>query len=73
MKKLYLFLFISFFHGFINPVLAQNIVINEMLTTNTTSITDEDNSHQDWIELYNNGATSVNLSGYGLSDDPTLL
>jgi uncharacterized repeat protein (TIGR02543 family) len=34
---------------------------------------DEDGSYQDWIELYNNGASTLNLSGYGLSDDATIL
>src|SRR6478672_9001117 len=52
-------------------IFGQNIVINEILTSNISSIEDEDNSHQDWIELYNNGTSSVNLQGYGLSDDPT--
>jgi len=52
-----------------NTVSAQNIVINEVLASNTTSIQDEDGSKEDWIELYNKGAASVNLAGYGLSDD----
>lgn len=52
---------------------AQNIVINEILTSNGNSITDEDGSHEDWIELYNTGANPVNLLGYGLTDDSLLL
>ena len=56
-----------------NSVLSQNIVINEILSSNSFSNTDEDGTYQDWIELYNNGATTVNLSGYGLSDDATIL
>ncbi len=56
-----------------NSVLSQNIVINEILSSNSFSNMDEDGSYQDWIELYNNGATTVNLSGYGLSDDATIL
>ncbi len=52
---------------------AQNVVINEILASNTASIQDEDSSRQDWIELYNAGATPVNLLGFGLSDDPVLL
>ncbi|CAM3632075.1 hypothetical protein FSS13T_11870 [Flavobacterium saliperosum S13] len=53
----------------IDPLFSQNIVINEILTANTTSITDENGSHEDWIELYNAGASPVNLLGHGLSDD----
>ena len=56
-----------------NPLFAQNIVINEILTSNTSSITDEDGSHEDWMELYNNSAVPVSLLGYGLTDDPLLL
>lgn len=33
---------------------------------------DEDATYHDWIELYNTGKASINLSGYGLSDDVTI-
>ena len=39
---------------------------------NTTVNEDEDGTYQDWVELYNTGATAVNLNGYGLTDDATL-
>ncbi|RZJ30964.1 MAG: T9SS type A sorting domain-containing protein [Flavobacterium sp.] len=48
------------------------VVINEVVASNTTINTDEDATYQDWVELYNRGASSVNLSGYGLTDDATL-
>jgi hypothetical protein len=64
-----LFLFFSLS----NTVFSQGLVINEILTSNSNSIKDEDNSYQDWIELYNSGPTSVNLLGFGLSDDPLVL
>ncbi len=48
---------------------SQNIVINEILTSNSIINQDEDGSYQDWIEIRNNGATTVNLHNYGLSDD----
>lgn len=51
---------------------AQKIAINEIMSSNTTSILDEDATHQDWIELYNYGTENVNLSGFGLTDDPSL-
>ncbi len=59
--------------AFSQKSVAQNIVINEVLSSNTSSVQDEDGSREDWIELYNKGLTSVNLLGYGLSDDGTLL
>ncbi len=52
-------------------VSAQNLVINEIVTSNTTVNTDEDGTYQDWVELYN-GGPAVNLSSYGLTDDPAV-
>lgn len=52
---------------------AQNLYINEIITSNSSIITDEDGSYEDWIELFYNGAQPLNLSGYGLSDNPSLL
>ena len=51
---------------------GQKIAINEIMSSNTTSILDEDATNQDWIELYNYGTENVNLNGFGLSDDPLL-
>ncbi|MEX0944573.1 MAG: lamin tail domain-containing protein, partial [Balneolaceae bacterium] len=51
-----------------NPVHAQ-IVINEIQASNSETIFDDDGDAGDWIELYNSGSESVDLTGYGLSDD----
>lgn len=48
---------------------AQTLVINEFMASNSSTITDEDGEYSDWIELYNAGSASVNLQGYGLSDN----
>src|SRR3990172_578342 len=54
----------------INGQEAGTIVINEFLASNNTSLLDPDFSqYADWIEVYNNGATSVDLGGSYLSDD----
>lgn len=45
------------------------IRINEVMAQNTTGATDESGQHEDWVELYNNGNTSFDLSGGWLSDD----
>jgi hypothetical protein len=45
------------------------IVINEIQASNGSTLFDEDGDAEDWIELYNAGRETVNLSGYGLSDD----
>ena len=53
-------------------VICQNLVINEIVTSNTTINQDEDGSYQDWVELRNNSASAINLTGFGLTDDATL-
>ncbi|MBN1479085.1 T9SS C-terminal target domain-containing protein [candidate division KSB1 bacterium] len=49
--------------------LANAVVINEVMAVNQSTVADEDSDYPDWIELYNSSGKSVNLSGYGLSDD----
>jgi hypothetical protein len=71
MNRITFNLIVLFFLGLAIPTQGQ-VVINEILTSNTTVNTDEDGSYQDWVELYNAGGLSVNLSGYGLTDDATL-
>ena len=73
MKNFTYTLLAAFLCAFATTVSAQNIVINELLASNSSSIQDENGSHEDWIELYNKGAATVNLQGYGLSDDAALL
>lgn len=52
------------------PTLGQ-VVINEFLAANNFGQTDENGKHEDWIELYNNSNSILNLSGLYLSDDYT--
>jgi len=51
---------------------AQSVcpVINEIMSLNATTIQDEDGDYADWIEIFNPGTVTINLAGYGLSDDP---
>jgi hypothetical protein len=49
---------------------SSQIVINEIMASNLNTVADEDGSFSDWIELYNSGSQPVNLSGYGLTDNP---
>lgn len=46
------------------------VVINEVMASNTVTIRDNFNQYDDWIELFNNGNTAVDLSGYHLTDNP---
>ncbi len=49
--------------------LAQTPLINEFMASNATTIADEDGDYSDWIELYNPGAASIDLTDHYLSDD----
>ena len=69
MKKL---IFLLGFLFFMASQVSGQVVINEILSSNTSINTDEDGEYQDWVELYNNGPAAINLNGYGLSDDPVV-
>ena len=48
---------------------AASICINEVVALNDNGRVDEDGDRPDWIELFNGSGASVNLAGYGLSDE----
>jgi hypothetical protein len=50
-----------------------DIVINEFMASNDTTVADQDSEYDDWIELYNNSTNTIDISGYSLSDDLTNL
>lgn len=50
-------------------VYAQDLHLNEIMSSNETTLADEDGDYEDWIEIFNAGDAPVNLSGFGLSDD----
>jgi len=45
-------------------------VVNEYQSKNQRDVEDEDFETPDWIELYNSGSETIDISGYMLSDDP---
>ncbi len=49
---------------------ASPVVISEFLARNQADITDDEDDHVDWIELYNQSAEPVNLEGWSLTDNP---
>ncbi len=51
------------------PIVAGDIVINEIMADNETTAVDGEDIYEDWIELYNTGTQPVDLTGYYLSDD----
>jgi hypothetical protein len=49
-------------------LLKAQIRINEVCPANNSTIQNNAGEYKDWIELYNAGASPVNLSGFGLTD-----
>ncbi len=47
--------------------------INEVLPWNIENITNSSGQHYDWIELFNENSTPVNLGGWVLTNDPANL
>ncbi|WP_372806084.1 lamin tail domain-containing protein [Pontiella sp.] len=45
------------------------VVISEFMAANDETLADGDGNYSDWIELYNLGDSSVDLTGWYLSDD----
>ena len=52
---------------------SAQLYVNEMMSSNGATILDEDGDPSDWVELYNDGPTSINLLGYYLTDSDKLL
>jgi hypothetical protein len=50
-----------------------HVVINEFMAQNTQTIQDNDAEWADWIELFNEGSTTLNLAGFAMTDDFTNL
>lgn len=50
---------------------SRELVINEFMASSETTVADQDEEYDDWIELYNNGSERIDLEGYYLSDDAT--
>ena len=48
---------------------GQSIQLNEIVSSNGDNLYDEDGDTPDWIEIYNFSDESINLSGYGITDD----
>jgi hypothetical protein len=62
------FVFLFFLNCFLFAG-GQNMVINEMMSSNAVTLADKDGDFSDWIELYNAGADAVQLEGWGLTDN----
>lgn len=48
------------------------VYINEVLASNTTGIADNFGEREDWLELYNDEDTAIDISGWHLTDKPAV-
>lgn len=59
---------------FMSSLMSGQVVINEFMAINATTIEDTTDPSgpqtEDWVEIYNAGSSSVNLSNYYLTDKP---
>ena len=55
----------------VQQTIFAQVVINEYSCSNVSTLTDNFNNYEDWVELFNNGNNAINLSGYYLSDNAT--
>ncbi len=49
-------------------VLAGDLLIAELMAVNDQTLKDEDGSYSDWLEIYNSGPATVDLTGWHLTD-----
>ena len=52
-----------------NPATSENIVINEIMSSNVDVYLDPNQNYGSWVELYNPSSKSVSLGGLYVSDD----
>ena len=57
----------------VNAPRASALYISELLASNDTGLVDEDGDFSDWLEIYNETASSVDVGGYYLTDDEDAL
>lgn len=67
MERFIFFCLIGFSLTFLS--FAQTPVINEVMSSNSQTLIDDEGDYPDWIEIYNPGDSPVNLMGCGLSDN----
>jgi hypothetical protein len=50
---------------------AEAAAISEFMAANVLTLADENGEFSDWIEIWNNQSTSLNLADWALTDDPS--
>ncbi|WP_339886829.1 CotH kinase family protein [uncultured Flavobacterium sp.] len=52
-------------------ITAGQLVVNEIMASNATTVTDQDGEYEDWFELYNNSSVTLSLDNLYASDSQT--
>ncbi|MDB6033808.1 MAG: Spore coat protein CotH, partial [Verrucomicrobiales bacterium] len=68
-----LFLLFLTFLVLLANVGRSQVIITEFAAVNSNGLKDEDGAFSDWIELFNQGTTNVNLDGWFLTDSSASL
>jgi len=70
-RFLYTLSLLCFFSIAASAQFAGNLVINEFVASNDSigGYQEPDGGYGDWVELYNNGSSTLNLEGLNFSDD----
>ncbi|MCB9018216.1 MAG: CotH kinase family protein [Paludibacteraceae bacterium] len=66
MVKLYSILIALILCGI--PQIKANIILNEMMPCNVSTLLDDKYNYSGWVELYNSGSSAVNLNGYSFTN-----
>lgn len=48
---------------------VENLILNELMAGNDSTITDSSGDYDDWVEIVNTGTSAISLSGFFLTDD----
>ncbi len=51
------------------PEYSENLLINEFMASNNSTVQDEFSDFEDWVEIYNPTNSPISLLGYYLTDD----
>ena len=60
---------VSFIHNILIGYVAPQLFINEVMASNTQTVTDNWGDFEDWVEIYNPNSYAINLAGYYLADE----
>ncbi len=73
LMRWYCFILVILLAVLANPSGQSQVIISEFLAVNDKGLEDADGDRSDWIELHNAGDVTIDLAGWALTDDATVL